>query len=188
MAAHSQHLPIFPPILQEITGVDAELVSAVLVLYGITIAIGNYIGGRLGNSHPLRSLTGIFLVQGLVLATFHYTVPHLIPSIITIAAMGFLAFMSVPALQSYVMLLAKRHVPQAVDLASSPNIASFNGRIFVGAALGGLTIDHIGLGTTPLTAALMVFASLLLVQISARMDKKEIQNRDPHTITKTIES
>ena len=176
------------PMLQEITGVDAELVSAVLVLYGITIAIGNYIGGRLGNSHPLRSLTGIFLVQGLVLAAFHYTVPHLVPSIITIAAMGFLAFMSVPALQSYVMLLAKRHVPQAVDLASSLNIASFNGGIFVGAALGGLTIDHIGLGTTPLTAALMVFASLLLVQISARMDKKEIQNRDPHTITKTIES
>lgn len=162
------------PILQEITGISAESVSAVLVLYGVMIAIGNYIGGRLGGSNPLRSLTGIFLVQGAVLLIFHFTAPYLVGSIVTIAAMGLLAFMSVPALQAYVMLLAKRHVPQAVDIASSLNIASFNGGIFVGAALGGLTIDHIGLNATPLTAVLMLIAATLLVRISARMDKNAV--------------
>lgn len=74
--------------------------------------------------------------------------------------------MSIPALQSYVMLLAQRHVPEAVDLASALNIASFNGGIFVGAGLGGLAIDNIGLIATPVVAFLMVAASLILVQIS----------------------
>ena len=161
------------PILQEITGLSAESVSAVLVLYGITIAIGNYLGGRLGNGHPLKSLTGIFAVQAVILLVFHFTAPYRIPSVVTIAGMGLMAFMSIPALQSYVMLLAQRHVPEAVDLASALNIASFNGGIFVGAGLGGLAIDSVGLIATPVVAFLMVVVSLVLVQISKWMDYRE---------------
>ncbi|MFV0617149.1 MFS transporter [Megasphaera sp. WILCCON 0056] len=162
------------PILQHITGISAESVSAVLVLYGVTIAIGNYVGGRLGNGHPLKSLTGIFLAQGLMFLGFYLAVPYTLPGIAAIAGMGLLAFMSIPALQSYVMLLAKRHVPEAMDLASALNIASFNGGIFVGAGLGGLAIDNIGLSATPLVAAVMVFLALGLVRISVWMDKREV--------------
>lgn len=162
------------PILQHITGISAESVSAVLVLYGVTIAIGNYVGGRLGNGHPLKSLTGIFLVQGLMFLGFYLAVPYTLPGIAAIAGMGLLAFMSIPALQSYVMLLAKRHVPEAMDLASALNIASFNGGIFVGAGLGGLAIDNIGLSATPLVAAAMAFLALGLVRVSVWMDKQEV--------------
>lgn len=162
------------PILQHITGISAESVSAVLVLYGVTIAIGNYVGGRLGNGHPLKSLTGIFLAQGLMFLGFYLAVPYTLPGIAAIAGMGLLAFMSIPALQSYVMLLAKRHVPEAMDLASALNIASFNGGIFVGAGLGGLAIDNIGLSATPLVAAVMAFLALGLVRVSVWMDKQEV--------------
>lgn len=162
------------PILQHITGISAESVSAVLVLYGVTIAIGNYAGGLLGNGHPLKSLTGIFLAQGLMFLGFYLAVPYALPGIAAIAGMGLLAFMSIPALQSYVMLLAKRHVPEAMDLASALNIASFNGGIFVGAGLGGLAIDNIGLSATPLVAAAMAFLALGLVRVSVWMDKREI--------------
>lgn len=162
------------PILQHITGISAESVSAVLVLYGVTIAIGNYVGGRLGNGHPLKSLTGIFLAQGLMFLGFYLAVPYTLPGIAAIAGMGLLAFMSIPALQSYVMLLAKRHVPEAMDLASALNIASFNGGIFVGAGLGGLAIDNVGLSATPLVAAAMAFLALGLVRVSVWMDKREV--------------
>lgn len=162
------------PILQHITGISAESVSAVLVLYGVTIAIGNYVGGRLGNGHPLKSLTGIFLAQGLMFLGFYLAVPYTLPGIAAIAGMGLLAFMSIPALQSYVMLLAKRHVPEAMDLASALNIASFNGGIFVGAGLGGLAIDNVGLSATPLVAAVMAFLALGLVRVSVWMDKREV--------------
>lgn len=162
------------PILQHITGISAESVSAVLVLYGVTIAIGNYVGGRLGNGHPLKSLSGIFLAQGLMFLGFYLAVPYTLPGIAAIAGMGLLAFMSIPALQSYVMLLAKRHVPEAMDLASALNIASFNGGIFVGAGLGGLAIDNIGLSATPLVAAAMAFLALGLVRVSVWMDKREV--------------
>ena len=105
---------------------------------------------------------------------FYLAVPYTLPGIAAIAGMGLLAFMSIPALQSYVMLLAKRHVPEAMDLASALNIASFNGGIFVGAGLGGLAIDNIGLSATPLVAAAMAFLALGLVRVSVWMDKQEV--------------
>ena len=43
------------------------------------------------------------------------------------------------------MILAKRFVPSAVDLASSLNIAGFSGGIMLGAILGGIVIDFAGL-------------------------------------------
>ncbi len=162
------------PILQEVTHLSPEDLSAVLVLYGVAIAIGNYAGGRLGNAHPLKSLTGIFAVQAAVLLAFHFTAPFAASSIITVASMGLMAFMSIPALQSYIMQLAQRHVPQAVDLASALNIASFNGGIVVGAWLGGLAIDKSGLAQTPVAAFAMVAASIVLLQVSKRMDRREL--------------
>ncbi len=39
--------------------------------------------------------------------------------------MGLLAFMNVPGLQLYIVQLAEKYVPSAVDVASALNIAAF---------------------------------------------------------------
>ncbi|MBS4913419.1 MAG: MFS transporter [Veillonella sp.] len=150
------------PILQDITKISASTVSLVLIMYGVMIAIGNYLGGRFGNNDPLKALLYTFIVQGLILLAFYFTAGSAVPAIITVAGMGLLAFMSVPMLQANIMLLAKRYVPNAVDLASSLNIAGFSGGIMLGAILGGFVIDWAGLEYTALAAAFMVGLSVVL--------------------------
>lgn len=160
------------PILQDITKISPSAVSLVLIMYGVMIAIGNYLGGRFGNANPIKGLLYTFIVQGLVLLAFYFTAPSVTASIITVAGMGLMAFMSVPMLQANIMLLAKRHVPSAVDLASSLNIAGFSGGIMLGAILGGIVIDHIGLAYTPLAAAFMVALSVALTVIAMALQKE----------------
>ena len=162
------------PILQDITKISPSAVSLVLIMYGVMIAIGNYLGGRFGNANPIKGLLYTFIVQGLVLLAFYFTAPSVAVSIITVAGMGLMglmAFMSVPMLQANIMLLAKRHVPSAVDLASSLNIAGFSGGIMLGAILGDIVIDHIGLAYTPLAAAFMVGLSVALTVIAMALQK-----------------
>lgn len=176
------------PLLTEITGIEAPMVSAVLVMYGVTVAIGNTAGGRIGNASHLHSLFFIFIIQGLILAGVYFALPYTIPALIAIGLMGIMAFMSIPSLQSYILILAKRNVPSAVDLASSLNIASFNGGITVGATLGGLVIDHIGLAYTPLAAAAMAFAAVLLTLVSMKMEARELSAEKEQQVSCTAKT
>ncbi|MBT2719223.1 MFS transporter [Bacillus sp. ISL-57] len=161
------------PILQDIMDINAKNVSIILFVYGVAIAIGNAIGGRLGDRKPLNALLNMFIVQAVILLIFTFTAPFKVVGLITVVAMGLLAFMSVPILQSYVLTLAQRYVPSAVDVASSLNIASFNGGIALGAYVGGLTTDIIGLQHTPWMAAVMVAGGVLLTFYSMVLEKKE---------------
>ena len=86
--------------LQNITKISASAVSIVLIMYGIMIAIGNYLGGRFGNSNPIKALLYTFIVQSLILFSFYLTSGSPTAAIITVAGMGILAFMSVPMLQA----------------------------------------------------------------------------------------
>ncbi|MGG0474980.1 MFS transporter [Priestia aryabhattai] len=161
------------PILQEIMGIGAKNVSIILFIYGIAIAIGNAIGGRFGDRKALKALLYMFIVQAIILLIFTFTAPFKVVGLITVVAMGLLAFMSVPVLQSYVLTLAQRYVPSVVDVASSLNIASFNGGIALGSYVGGLTTDSMGLNHTPWVASIMVLLGVLLTFVTIGLEKKE---------------
>ena len=95
-------------------------------MYGIAIAIGNVIGGKLSNHNPIRALFYMFFIQAIILFVLTFTAPFKVAGLITIIFMGLFAFMNVPGLQVYVVMLAERFVPSAVDVASAINIAAFN--------------------------------------------------------------
>lgn len=160
------------PILQEITGINAKSISIILVIYGVAIAIGNWVGGKLGDKKPLQALLLIFTLQAIVLLIFSFTASFKIGGIITIVLMGLLAFMSVPILQSYVLTLAHRHMPSAVDFASSLNIASFNGGVALGAYIGGIITYNFGLQHTPWVAAFMVSLGGILTLLTITLEKR----------------
>ncbi|WP_455873781.1 MFS transporter [Rhizobium yanglingense] len=160
-------------ILQEITGFSASAVSLILVLYGIAIAIGNIIGGRIANRDPVRALTGLFIAQAIVLVLFSFTAvsPWLV--IPTLTALGFLSFANVPGLQLYVVQLARQVRPAAVDVASALNIAAFNLGIAAGAWIGGLVVESsLGLAATPWVGAILVAAALVLTLTSGALDRR----------------
>ncbi|MED0869418.1 MFS transporter [Bacillus spizizenii] len=163
------------PLLQEVTGFNAGTVAVILLVYGIAIAIGNMIGGKLSNRNPIAALFYMFIVQALVLFTLTFTAPYQSAGLITILCMGLLAFMNVPGLQVYVVMLAERFVPSAVDVASAMNIAAFNAGIALGSYLGGVITDSIGLIHTAWIGGLMVVGAVILTGWSRLMEKRDQQ-------------
>jgi predicted MFS family arabinose efflux permease len=161
------------PLLQDITGFKKETVALILLVYGIAIAIGNMVGGKLTNRNPVTALFYMFIVQTVVLFILTFTVPYKFAGLLTILLMGLLAFMNVPGLQSYVVTLAERFVPGAVDVASAINIAAFNLGIAIGAYLGGIITDSIGLIHTPWIGAIMVLGAVVLTGWSRALERKD---------------
>ncbi|CEH31479.1 MFS sugar transporter [Aneurinibacillus migulanus] len=161
------------PLLQEVTGFKADKVSIILLVYGIAIAIGNIIGGKVSNRNPIHALFYMFIAQAIVLFILTFTAPYKILGLITIILMGLLAFMNVPGLQVFVVMLAQRFVPSSVDVASAINIAAFNIGIAMGSYLGGIVTDSMGLIHTAWVGASMVVGALLLTGWSMTLEKKD---------------
>lgn len=163
-------------ILENITGFAASQVSLILILYGAAIAAGNISGGRIANRNPAKALVGLFLAQAVVLVLFTFTSPSPVAALVTLAALGFLSFANVPGLQLYVVQLAQRFRPGAVDTASALNIAAFNLGIALGAWIGGLVVaSDLGLGATPWVGGIMVAGALVLTLWSSALDTQEQQ-------------
>jgi MFS transporter, DHA1 family, inner membrane transport protein len=161
-------------ILEQISGFTSSAVSMILVLYGLAIAAGNLLGGRIANHNPARALIGLFAAQALVLVIFTFTAPYPVLALITLAVLGFLSFANVPGLQLYVVQLAQTHRPGSVDVASAFNIAAFNLGIALGAWIGGLVVaSKLGLGATPWIGGIMVAGALTLTWRSASLDRAE---------------
>jgi predicted MFS family arabinose efflux permease len=161
------------PLLQDITGFKEGTVAIILLGYGVAIAIGNMVGGKLSNRNPIGSLFYMFIVQAVVLFVLMFTAPFKVAGLITIIFMGLLAFMNVPGLQVYVVMLAERFVPSAVDVASAINIAAFNAGIAIGSYLGGVITDSIGLIHTTWIGALMVLGAVILTGWSRALERKD---------------
>lgn len=161
------------PLLQDITGFKEGTVAIILLIYGVAIAVGNMIGGKLSNRNPINALFYMFIVQAVVLLILFFTAPYKIVGLITILLMGLFAFMNVPGLQVYVVILAERFVPSAVDVASAINIAAFNAGIAIGSFFGGVITDSIGLIHTSWIAALMVLAAVILTGYSRAMERRD---------------
>lgn len=160
------------PILQEITGLSEWVVNIVLLLYGVAIAIGNIVGGKVANKNPLKALLWMFVLQALVLLLFTFTVQYTLLAMITLFIMGALSFANVPGLQLYVVQTAEKHLPGTEDVASAFNIASFNIGIAIGAYAGGLIVaSPLGLGATPWVGAILVLLAVGVTLLSIRMAK-----------------
>ncbi len=161
-------------ILQDVSGFSANAVSVVLLVYGVSVAIGNLWGGRLADRRgPVPALILIFSGLALVLLALTFTAYSSVGVLLTVLALGAVAFGNVPGLQVYVVKQAQRFAPQAADVASGLNIAAFNVGIAMGASLGGLVVDHLGLMHTPWLGAVVVLAALGLTVLSGRLDRRD---------------
>ncbi|MFC4810202.1 MFS transporter [Paenibacillus sp. GCM10023250] len=161
------------PLLHEVTGFKESTVAVILLMYGVAIAIGNIIGGKAANRDPARALLYMFALQAIVLLVLAFTAPYPVAGLITIFFMGLFAFMNVPGLQVYVVMLAERFAPRAKDVASAVNIAAFNAGIALGAYLGGLVTDSAGLIDTAWVGAIMVGAAVALTAWAKLLERKD---------------
>ncbi|GMK48839.1 putative MFS-type transporter YtbD [Paenibacillus glycanilyticus] len=165
------------PLLHDITGFKESTIAGILVLYGVAIAVGNIIGGKAANKKPLSALLVMFILQAVILLVLTFTAPYAAAALVTITLMGLLAFMNVPGLQMYVVLLAERYMPKSIDVVSALNISAFNAGIAIGAYIGGIITDKLGLIHTPWIGAVMVLGAVALTAWSRSMENKDAKGK-----------
>lgn len=161
------------PILQQVSGFSAGAVSLILLVYGVSVAVGNIWGGKLADRMgPLPALKLLFAGLAVVLLVLTFTAPHPVLAVLTVLVWGAFAFGNVPGLQVLVVKQAERHTPNAVDVASGLNIAAFNVGIALGSVVGGFVVEHLGLMHTPWIGALIVLLTYGLTHVSEAGERR----------------
>ena len=160
------------PILQELSGFGEGAVSLVLLVYGVSVAVGNIWGGKLADRRgPISALKLIFTLLAAVLFALTFTAANPWLALATVLLWGAVAFGNVPGLQVYVVRQAEQYTPNAVDVDSGLNIAAFNLGIAGGAWLGGHIVASMGLIHTAWIGSLVVLGALALTFWSGRLDR-----------------
>ncbi|MBF4607517.1 MFS transporter [Curtobacterium sp. VKM Ac-1393] len=134
--------------LTSVSGFPSSAVPWLLVVFGVGLFVGNFVGGKLAARSIDRTLLVVLVALTVVLGLFALVATSPVLTVIALVSMGAFGFATVPALQTRVMQYAD-HAP---TLASGANIAAFNLGNALGAWIGGLTIAA-GLGyTSPIWA------------------------------------
>ena len=151
--------------LTEVSGFEASAVPWLLVLFGLGLFAGNWLGGRLADRDVDRALGGFIAALLVVLVLFAVTAGSRPATIVALFLMGGFGFGTVPGLQSRIMHFAS----DAPTLASGANIGAFNLGNALGAWAGGLGISA-GLGyTSPIwIGAGITLAGLVVLVLAAR--------------------
>ena len=148
------------PILSEETHVSTAFITAMLVLYGLGLTVGNWLGGRYADRSIDGTLVAVFLLLTVLLLVFAVTMAWPLPAALSIFAWGVATFALVPPLQMRVMAAAS----EAPNLASAINIGAFNLGNALGAAVGGGVINAgLGFPAVSIAGAVLAGAGLVLV-------------------------
>lgn len=161
------------PILEQVLHFSPSMIVVLLVVYGIFVAIGNSIGGRLSNEQPLSSLFGMFTALAIALFALQFALHSSVIGLIVIFIVGLFMFMNVPGLQLYAVQLAEKYTPNATAMASALNISAFNIGIVIGSYVGGFIVEHQALTATPIYASVLVFIAVAVTGIWLYAEKKQ---------------
>jgi len=148
------------PILHSEAQASTPFITAMLVLFGIGLTLGNVWGGKAADRSVDRTLIVSLAVLIAVLLVFPLLMPWALPTALAVLVWGAASFALVPPLQMRVMEAAK----EAPNLASAVNIGAFNLGNAIGAALGGAVINA-GLGYPAISLAGALMAGLGLVMV-----------------------
>ncbi|WP_079436122.1 MFS transporter [Zoogloea sp. LCSB751] len=160
------------PMLEQISGFQASATGVLMLIYGLSVAVGNVWGGKLADRKgPVRALQIIFAGLAAVLLLLAVTAASKWLVVLTVLLWGAVAFGNVAGLQLYVVQQAERATPHAVDVASGLNIAAFNVGIAFGAWAGGHIVAQLGIMATPWIGALIVLVALGLTTWSGTLDR-----------------
>ncbi|GAA2238580.1 MFS transporter [Herbiconiux moechotypicola] len=149
--------------LTEVSGFTSGTVPWLLVLFGVGLVIGNWLGGRFADRSVDGTLIVFIAALVVVLTLFALLAGSGVATVVALFLMGGFGFGTVPGLQTRVMTYAGA----APTLASGANIGAFNVGNALGAWAGGVGIAA-GLGyTSPIWIGAIITAAALIVMAVA---------------------
>lgn len=159
------------PMLREVSGLEPHHVTWVLLLFGVGLTIGNFVGGRLADWRLLASVIGIFVGIIVLLVALHFAAPIWQATVAVIFLWGIVAFAICPPLQVRVVDTAN----DAPNLASSLNQAAFNLGNAGGAWIGGAALTFgMGYQDLPFVAAALAAVGLALCIWSQALERRPV--------------
>lgn len=157
------------PILENVTLISPHEVTLMLLLFGIGLTAGNFLGGWLGDWKLMPSVIGILALLIPVLSLFTLTSASLVPAAVTIFCWGLLAFALISPLQMRVV----NEATQAPNLASTLNQGAFNLGNAAGAWIGGVAlINGLAYRELPWIGVALAAVAFTLSFLSHRFDVK----------------
>jgi DHA1 family inner membrane transport protein len=169
------------PILENVTLISPHEVTLMLLLFGIGLTAGNFLGGWLGDWRLMPSVIGILALLIPVLSLFTLTSASLVPAAVTIFCWGLLAFALISPLQMRVV----NEAAQAPNLASTLNQGAFNLGNAAGAWIGGLALTNgLAYRELPWIGVALAAVAFTLSLLSHRLDAKASAARAPDALAK----
>jgi len=158
-AAFFTSITYIAPMMIEKAGFSAAGVAWLMVLFGLGLAVGNWIGGRFADRSLFGTLFVTLAAQGVVLLVFWVGVENPIVASISVFLMAAFGFATVSPIQKLVMERASH--AGAPTMAASVNIGMFNLGNALGAWAGGATIAAgFGLASPNWAGAILSFIAL----------------------------
>nr|WP_321272395.1 MFS transporter [Alcaligenes faecalis] len=161
-------------LLMEVSGLNAEWLPAVLILFGVGAFIGLTIGGRTADAQPRGTLVaGIIglIVSSAIIASFAASVWATVAMVFMLGLAGFLLN---PAVWGRVYVLA----PDAPMLAGATNASAFQAGLTLAPLLAGIPISlGYGLASVAWVGVIIAVASLLLAGLDARLSRTAAHSR-----------
>ena len=158
------------PMLESITRVSPHAVTWVLVLFGASITVGNYVGGHLGDWKPMPLvLTGLVLLIAIFLV-MPFAMTRLLPAVALVFVWGLVHFCAITPLQPRIVEQAKG----APNLASTLNQGAFNLGNALGASLGGLVLTAgYGYRKLPVASAAVAVVCLVVAMVTVMVERRD---------------
>jgi DHA1 family inner membrane transport protein len=152
--------------LTEVSGFASTTVPWLLVLFGVGLFVGNWVGGRAADRSVPVTLTVVLAALTVVMGLFALTASSPVMAVVGLVLMGAFGFATVPGLQMRILTYAG----SAPTLASGANIAAFNVGNAAGAWLGGLTITAgLGYASTIWDGAALSLGALVVLVVAERL-------------------
>jgi predicted MFS family arabinose efflux permease len=149
------------PLITDVVGVEPGAVGPLLLVYGVTGAVGLVVAGSRLARRPIRAMAGAMALAAVALVVLG-AAPGVIVSIVAFAVWG-LAFGAIPPLLQTRLL--QTAPPAHRDAASALYATAFNIGIGGGALLGAVLFDLVGVRSLPFVyAAVLVVVALLLAR------------------------
>jgi DHA1 family arabinose polymer transporter-like MFS transporter len=125
------------PLLTEVSGFSANSITYILVVAGLGMLVGNFIGGKLADKiSPAKATIALLIAMSISLLIVHYVSGNQVLAIIMTFVTGAIAFAAASPIQMLMINTAKG----SEMLAASVSQASFNIGNALGAFLGGLPL------------------------------------------------
>jgi DHA1 family inner membrane transport protein len=161
-------LSYLTPILTDVSGYSEAGVTLLLVLAGLGMTLGNYLGGRVADKALMPGLYGALMGIAAVLGVFTITSGDKVTAAVTVFLIGVLGFMVAPIMQAIVMEKAGG----APALVSAALQSAFNIANSIGACAGGLVIAHgFGLLSPNLVGSALSVLGLVLAAVMGSLDR-----------------